>query len=117
MRNEPSSIGLRRGIVQLSVPERELFVRGPEHHRTHHLNLVPFEGAFWRDHLLFRDRLHDEPEVRVAYGALKRQLAAAHPDDRGAYTAGKARFVTYIINGGRISPEQLERALHEDVSL
>jgi len=99
------------------VPEREFFVRGPEHHRTHHLNLVPLEGAFWLDHLLFRDRLRDEPEVRAVYGALKRQLAAAHPDDRGAYTAGKARFVSYIINGGRISPEQLERALHEDVSL
>ena len=84
------------------VPEREFFVRGPEHHRTHHLNLVPFEGAFWREHLKFRDRLRDEHEVRVAYGVLKRELAATHPDDRGAYTAGKARFVSFIVNGGRV---------------
>ena len=80
------------------VPEREFFVRGPEHHRTHHLNLVPFDGKFWRDHLRFRDRLRDEPAVRAAYAALKQQLAAAHPDDRGAYTAGKAGFVLHIIS-------------------
>lgn len=84
------------------VPEREFFVRGPEHHRTHHLNLVPFDGTFWRNHLIFRDRLRDEPAVRAAYGMLKRQLAAAHRDDRGAYTAGKARFVSDIINGGHV---------------
>jgi GrpB-like predicted nucleotidyltransferase (UPF0157 family) len=85
------------------VPEREFFVQGPEHHRTHHLNLVPFEGAFWRNHLIFRDRLRDEPAVQLAYGKLKRQLAASYPDDRAAYTAGKARFVSHIINGGHVS--------------
>ena len=82
------------------VPDRELFVCGPECHRTHHLNLVALDGVFWREHLMFRDRLRNEPEVRAAYAALKRQLAAAHPDDRGAYTAGKARFVSDIIHGG-----------------
>ncbi len=86
------------------VPEREFFVRGPEHHRTHHLNLVPFDGAFWRDHVMFRDRLRNEPAVRAAYAALKRQLAATFPDDREAYTAGKAEFVSYIIRGGFVSP-------------
>lgn len=82
------------------VPDREFFVRGPECHRTHHLNLVPFEGAFWRDHLIFRDRLRDDPAVRAAYAVLKQQLAEAHPDDREAYTAGKARFVFLIISEG-----------------
>ena len=84
------------------VPEREFFVRGPESHRTHHLNLVPIEGVFWREHLLFRDRLRNEPAVRSAYGTLKRQLAATHPDDRGAYTDGKAHFVSYIVEGGLV---------------
>lgn len=81
------------------VPQREFFVRGPEHHRTHHLNLVPFDGAFWRDHLKFRDRLRNEPAVRAAYAKLKQQLAAAHPNDRGAYTDGKASFVLLIVRG------------------
>ena len=86
------------------VPEREFFVRGPGHRRTHHLNLVPFDGAFWRDHLRFRDRLRNEPAVRSAYAELKRQLAAAYPDDREAYTTGKARFVSNVIQGGLSSP-------------
>lgn len=81
------------------VPQREFFVRGPESRRTHHLNLVTFNGAFWRDHVMFRDRLRDEPAVRAAYAALKLQLAAAHPSDRGAYTAGKARFILNVIHG------------------
>ena len=86
------------------VPDREFFVRGPEHERTHHLNLVPLDGTFWRAHLLFRDRLRDEPEVRAAYAALKRQLAVAHRDDRGAYTDGKAQFVLHVIRGGLVPP-------------
>ena len=89
------------------VPEREFFVRGPERCRTHHLNLVAVNSTFWREHLMFRDRLRNEPEVRAAYMELKRQLAAAHPNDRGAYTAGKAHFVSYIINGGLVPPRQL----------
>lgn len=84
------------------VPEREFFVRGPEHHRTHHLNLTPIDGAFWRDHLIFRDRLRDEPVVRLAYAALKRQLASRHSHDRAAYTAGKARFVSHTVHGGLV---------------
>lgn len=81
------------------LPEREFFVRGPEHHRTHHLNLVPFDGAFWQEHLKFRDRLRNEPAVRAAYAKLKQQLAAAHPNDREAYTDGKAGFVLSIVRG------------------
>lgn len=85
------------------VPEREYFVRGPESNRTHHFNLVPVNGTFWRDHLTFRDRLRNEPTVRAAYAALKRQLVAVHPEDRGAYTAGKADFISFIIRGGLLA--------------
>jgi len=64
--------------------------------------LVPINGTFWREHLTFRDRLRNEPSVHAEYMELKRQLAAAHPHERGAYTAGKAPFVSYIINGGLV---------------
>jgi GrpB-like predicted nucleotidyltransferase (UPF0157 family) len=57
------------------MPEREFFVRGPEQERTHHLN-----------------------------AALKRRLAAAHREDRGAYTEGKSQFVLHIIHGGLVPP-------------
>jgi len=86
------------------VPDRELFVLGPEVQRTHHLNLVELRGQFWRDHLFFRDRLRGEPNVRNAYAALKKQLAAQHAEARGMYTEGKAAFVKYITRGGRLPP-------------
>jgi GrpB-like predicted nucleotidyltransferase (UPF0157 family) len=75
------------------VPDRELFVLGPESRRTHHLSLVAYDGAFWRDHIAFRDRLRGDASLREEYATLKRRLAAAHPDDRAAYTSGKAAFV------------------------
>ena len=83
------------------VPARELLVRGPQAARTHHLNLVPIAGEFWREHILFRDRLRAEPELASAYAALKRELAARHACDRGAYTEGKARFVASVLGRGR----------------
>jgi len=82
------------------VPERELFVLGPESRRTHHLNLVVAGGAFWREHLMFRDRLRAEPEVRAAYAVLKERLAISHAAERGAYTLGKASFVERVTAGG-----------------
>src|SRR5262249_61134265 len=53
--------------------------------RTHHIHMV--EASFaehWR-RLLFRDFLIAHPEVAREYEALKRRLAADHPNDRVAY--------------------------------
>ena len=86
------------------VPGRELLVRGPRAARTHHLNLVSVGGRFWREHIYFRDRLRAEPELASAYAALKRELAARHAHDRGAYTEGKARFVASVLGRGRAMP-------------
>lgn len=44
-------------------------------------------------HLRFRDALRASPELREAYGALKRALAARHADDRARYQEGKAAFI------------------------
>jgi GrpB-like predicted nucleotidyltransferase (UPF0157 family) len=81
------------------VPNRELFVLGPESLRTHHLNLVAVGGVFWREHLLFRDRLRREPQIATAYSALKQALALRHPTDRVAYTDGKAAFIRQVLDG------------------
>lgn len=65
--------------------------------RTHHLHLVPTGSARYRDELAFRDRLRADPELALAYEHLKRELAARFPDDREAYTEGKAAFVQAVI--------------------
>lgn len=51
-------------------------------------------GSEWeRTHLLFRDFLRVEPDVREAYASLKRELAHRYRDDRIAYTEGKTGFI------------------------
>jgi GrpB-like predicted nucleotidyltransferase (UPF0157 family) len=61
--------------------------------RTHHLHLVPFDSARYRDEFAFRDRLRADSRLAAEYAALKRELAARHRDDREAYTAAKSAFI------------------------
>ncbi len=66
--------------------------------RTHHLHMVTRRRTFqehW-ERLLFRDYLIAHPESARAYQRLKCRLAAARPNDRVAYTNGKARFIQRI---------------------
>lgn len=83
--------------------DRVYFAKGRPARRTHHLSLTAVGSEFWRAHLAFRDLLREDPDVARAYEDLKRTLAAAHPDDRGAYTDGKAAFVAAALRrtGGR----------------
>lgn len=51
-------------------------------------------GSDWeREHLLFRDLLRADPELRQAYGRLKLELAEHYRDDRLAYTDAKTTFI------------------------
>lgn len=45
----------------------------------------------------FRDYLIAHPDAAATYNALKSQLAAQYPDDRFAYSAGKADFIRSIL--------------------
>jgi GrpB-like predicted nucleotidyltransferase (UPF0157 family) len=62
-------------------------------HRVAHVHVVRHNGSAWVRYLGFRDALRGDPELREAYGRLKRGLAAMHPRDRAAYTEGKTGFV------------------------
>ena len=76
----------------LGVPGREAF-RFPAGEPRHHLYLVVSGGEPHRDHVDFRDYLIARPEQARAYAALKSALAAEHPHDREAYSAGKHAFI------------------------
>jgi GrpB-like predicted nucleotidyltransferase (UPF0157 family) len=76
-----------------AIPERRYFRKGAPGARTHHLHVVVHGGAFWREHVAFRDRLRADPSLAVAYAALKRDLASRFASDAEAYTAGKSDFV------------------------
>ena len=62
----------------------------------------------WENHLLFRDYLRQHPQAVEAYTALKRQLAEQFPQDRNAYTDGKAAFVQNILRLARAEADGTE---------
>ena len=64
--------------------------------RTHHIHMVEDHFREHWDRLLFRDYLIDHPGVAAEYAQLKFRLASVHPNDRVAYTAGKADFILKV---------------------
>jgi GrpB-like predicted nucleotidyltransferase (UPF0157 family) len=63
--------------------------------RTHHIHMVESDFEHW-DRLLFRDYLIDHPQTAKEYETLKLALARDHPNDRVAYTNGKAEFIAKV---------------------
>src|SRR5438105_6685564 len=90
---------IRAGYVHRGdqgIPGREFFRRGEP--RAYHLHLAHIRGAFWREHLAFRDYLRTHPEIRDEYAELKRTLAARFSFDRERYVEGKGAFVRRVID-------------------
>lgn len=54
---------------------------------TVHLRPRAVQG--WRDQLVFRELLRDDPYARAKYEGAKRTAAAEYPDDVKAYTSAK----------------------------
>jgi GrpB-like predicted nucleotidyltransferase (UPF0157 family) len=79
----------------LGIPGRNYFRRGSP--RTHHIHLVNWSSALWRDHLLFRDWLRAHESVATEYAVLKRELHAIHADNRERYTESKGPFIKAVL--------------------
>lgn len=71
------------------------FVEGKGNWRSAHIHVVSYLSMEWRNYLNFKAYLTAFDEVRDAYAALKQELAERFPNDRVAYTEGKAQFITY----------------------
>ena len=65
--------------------------------RTHHIHVVSSESTAWRNYINFRDYLNAFPEKAREYEALKQNLAERHPNDRVAYTDGKAGLISRLL--------------------
>ena len=63
--------------------------------RTHHIHMVEADSKMW-ERLYFRDYLREFPEEARRYGELKQSLAGSYPNDRIAYTEGKAEYIRAI---------------------
>ncbi|MCA1643748.1 MAG: GrpB family protein [Acidobacteria bacterium] len=69
--------------------------RGSGGKRTHHIHMVEADSKLW-ERLYFRDYLREFPEEAKRYAELKQFLSEKYPNDRVAYTEGKAGYVMAI---------------------
>jgi GrpB-like predicted nucleotidyltransferase (UPF0157 family) len=87
---------------EAETPQRRYFRKqNVEGARTHHIHLVRINSDWWVDHLLFRDYLRGNSEVRRAYDALKRQLAEREWESRDDYTQAKSGFIQQVMEEAR----------------
>jgi GrpB-like predicted nucleotidyltransferase (UPF0157 family) len=78
---------------------RDYFRRGSP--RSHHVHMVSWSSAFWRDQLLFRDYLRAHDDVAREYAALKRELAVTFADDGRQYADEKGPFIASVLRRAR----------------
>ena len=78
------------------IPGRHYFVKGAPR-RTHHLHIVELKSDLWKNHLLFRDYLRENPAAAKEYENLKKSLAEKHAENRGQYTTGKSAFIEKVL--------------------
>ena len=83
------------------IPGRDYFRRGNP--RSHHVHMVSWSSAAWRDNLTFRNHLRANPDSMREYEALKRQLAITYADDRRGYQAEKGPFIQAVFRDARLT--------------
>lgn len=84
------------------IPTRRYFVKSSSHGLRIHLHGVEIGSRIWKEHLLFRDLLRSDTDLRGRYQDLKLALAVKHAEDKSAYTAAKSPFIEAVL---RISPK------------
>jgi GrpB-like predicted nucleotidyltransferase (UPF0157 family) len=90
----------------LGIAEREAFL-APEYSPRHNLYAVVKGSVSLKNHLAVRDYLRTHPDIAESYGALKRRLAAAHPDNIDAYVAGKSDELVRILTAAGLSQDEV----------
>ena len=70
--------------------------------RTHHLHFVLAGSSQLDDYLVFKQRLLSDSNLTRQYMELKKELADKFPNDRKAYTAGKAKFIQAAVQQGKL---------------
>lgn len=79
---------------EYGIPQRRYFrLHSAQGARTHHLHAFTRGSEGDIRHRAFRDYMNKHPQAAKAYSDLKRELAAMHPGDHGAYMDGKDAFV------------------------
>jgi len=85
-------------------PEQMLFVCGDFENdtRSHHIHVVLQNSSEWVNYINFRDYMNANPDEAKRYEQLKQRLMEAYPNDRNAYTEGKAEYIQSILQLARL---------------
>jgi GrpB-like predicted nucleotidyltransferase (UPF0157 family) len=79
-------------------PWRRFFIKVENDKRVAHLHLMLEGEPRWEQQRSFRDRLNRNPSLKEEYAKLKKHLANQFPDDREAYSKGKADFIQRVLD-------------------
>jgi GrpB-like predicted nucleotidyltransferase (UPF0157 family) len=82
---------------EAEFPERRFLAKPRRRPRRFHLHVVELHTLFWNRHILFRDRLRQNPEAASSYEKLKISLALRFGEDRESYTDAKAAFIESVL--------------------
>jgi GrpB-like predicted nucleotidyltransferase (UPF0157 family) len=77
-----------------ATPDFHFFGKPPERPRSHHLHVCEAGSEHEFRHLAVRDFLRAHSDEVARYAALKREIAARHPQDRLAYIEAKEEYMT-----------------------
>lgn len=77
-----------------ATPDFHFFGKPPERPRSHHLHVCEAGSEHQLRHLAVRDFLRTHSDEADRYAALKREIAARHPQDRLAYVEAKEGYMT-----------------------
>ena len=84
-------------IARAGIANDHVFGKGVP--RTHYLHVVEYGGAKWDNHLRFRDRLRNDPELAQAYEKLKEELSRKFSDSQEKYHDAKSKFIDEVAAG------------------
>lgn len=81
------------GHTKEDLKWQELYTKGPETRRTHHVHVTEYGNDYWENDILFRDYLRQNPLRAKQYAELKRKLAEKYSHNRDTYTKSKEQFI------------------------
>lgn len=81
---------------------RLLFIKVEGKKCTHHIHVEKYGSIYWNNHILFRNCLRKDANVRENYAKLKRNIAQLYPYERQKYTAAKASFIVNTVEKYKI---------------
>lgn len=84
---------------EMGIPGRQFLTFGNP--IRFHLHLVQLKGEIWSEHMLFRTKLITDRDLAERYIKIKKDLAARFPNNRKAYTVGKANFIESALADSR----------------